>query len=155
MSRTRLKAARERLIRGAGSLARALGRLEEALTLGRRAVELDPLNASTHATVGRSAYYAGRHEEAVAVFNKVLELDPQFDEARFYKGSIFLLQGQAQKALAEMELESHPASRLTGLALAYHALGRKKESDAALAGVSKLAGRPAPFFGVGARFPSR
>ncbi len=125
------------VIRRAGYLARTLGRLEEALTLGREAVELDPLNAYTHLNLGTSAYYAGRHEEAVAVFNKILELDPQFDEAHFFKGSIFLLQGQAQKALAEMELESTPAWRLQGLALAHHALGRKKESDAALAGLIK------------------
>ena len=32
-----------------------------------------------------------------------------------------------------MELEPEPGWRVYGLALAYHALGRKKESDAALA----------------------
>jgi hypothetical protein len=48
-------------------------------------------------------------------------------------GSIFVLQGQAQKALAEMELERKPGLRLQGLALTYHALERKKESNAALA----------------------
>jgi tetratricopeptide (TPR) repeat protein len=32
-----------------------------------------------------------------------------------------------------MELEKSPGLRLQGLALAYHALGQKKESDAALA----------------------
>ncbi len=124
-------------MRRSAGLASTLGRLDEALALGRRAVELDPLNAQTHLTLGSFAFYAGRHEEAIAAYNKALELNLQFDEAHFYKGSIFLLQGQAQKALAEMELESDPAWRLSGLALAHHALGRKKESDAALAGLIK------------------
>ena len=35
--------------------------------------------------------------------------------------------------LAEMEREPEPVYRLQGQALAYHALGRKKEADAALA----------------------
>jgi serine/threonine protein kinase len=42
-------------------------------------------------------------------------------------------QARLQKALAEMEREPEPALRPYGKALAYHALGRKKESDAALA----------------------
>jgi len=46
---------------------------------------------------------------------------------------VYLAQAHPQEALAEMERESEPPMRLYGQALAYHALGRKKESDAALA----------------------
>lgn len=41
--------------------------------------------------------------------------------------------GRLQQALAEMERESDPTWRLFGLAIANHALGKKKESDAATA----------------------
>jgi tetratricopeptide (TPR) repeat protein len=46
---------------------------------------------------------------------------------------ILLAQSRPQDALTEIEQETSPVWRLHGLALAYHALGRKKEADAALA----------------------
>ncbi|HSD59407.1 MAG TPA: hypothetical protein VLC55_00950, partial [Burkholderiales bacterium] len=50
-------------------------------------------------------------------------------------GQVYLARGHPQEALAEMESELEPSERPWGRALAYHALGRKKESDAALAEV--------------------
>ena len=44
-----------------------------------------------------------------------------------------LLKGDAPAALAEIEQEKSEVWRLIGLPMAYHALGRKTESDAALA----------------------
>jgi hypothetical protein len=44
-----------------------------------------------------------------------------------------LQKGNARTALEEMQLEADKPSRLMGLSMAYHALGRKGESDAALA----------------------
>jgi hypothetical protein len=46
---------------------------------------------------------------------------------------VYLAQARPQEALAEMEREPEPFWHLFGQTLAYHALGRKKESDAALA----------------------
>ena len=48
-------------------------------------------------------------------------------------GCVYLAQLHAQEALGEMKQETDPVFRMFGLAMAYHALGRKKESDAALA----------------------
>jgi len=48
-------------------------------------------------------------------------------------GLIYLAQAHPQEALAEMEREPELLWRLQGLALAYHALGQERESDAALA----------------------
>jgi hypothetical protein len=44
-----------------------------------------------------------------------------------------LLRGDANGALAEFEQESAEVFRMIGLPMAYHSLGRKAESDAALA----------------------
>ena len=44
-----------------------------------------------------------------------------------------LLKGDAPAALAEIEQEKSEVSRLIGLPMVYHALGRNTESDAALA----------------------
>ncbi len=50
-----------------------------------------------------------------------------------FLGRIYLAQSRPQEALAEMQRESDTLFRQQGLALAYHALGRKQESDVALA----------------------
>jgi len=118
---------------GAARLDAALGRFEEALALDRRAVELDPLNMSSHWNHGLHAYYAGRLEEAVSAFKKVLELNSERPTAHETLGQVYLAQSHPQEALAEMEREPEEGFRLQGLVLAYHALGRKKDSDAALA----------------------
>jgi len=121
------------VVRGAAVLAGNLGRSEEAMALDRRAVELDPLSVATHFNLGLHAYYAGRLEEAAAALKKALELNPDYPAAHTLLGKVYLAQAHPQEALVEIERETEPAWRLRGLALAYHALGRKKESDAALA----------------------
>jgi hypothetical protein len=45
---------------------------------------------------------------------------------------IYVIQGRPQDALAEIERERPGAFRLQHYAIAYHVLGREKESDAAL-----------------------
>ena len=121
------------VVGGAAVLAFTLGRFEEALALDRRAIELDPLSVPTHGNLGLHAYYAGRLVEAVAAFKKALELNPEYPNLQSLLGQVYLAQAHPQEALAEMEREREPTLRLQGLALAYHALGRKKEADATLA----------------------
>ena len=114
-------------------LAFTLGRFEEALALDRRAVELDPLNPQSHSLLAYSAWYAGQLEEAVAARKKSLELNPEHGLSHSRLGVLYLEQRHPQQALGEIGQEPELAFRLYGKALAYHALGRKKESNAALA----------------------
>jgi TolB-like protein/Tfp pilus assembly protein PilF/predicted Ser/Thr protein kinase len=127
-----LEPANAKVVRRAATLEGTLGRFDEAIRLDRRAVELDPLNVPAHNSLGLHALYAGRLDEAEAAFRKVLELDPQFPGARLFLGQVHLLRSQPDAALVEMERESEPLWRRFGLALAYHALGRRRESDDAL-----------------------
>ena len=121
------------VVLGAGLLAATLGRFDEALSLDRRAIELDPLSGGDYHNLGLFAYYAGRLEEAIAAFKKALELNPEVPVTHLYLGRVYLVEAHTQEALAEMEREPELTWRLFGRALAYHALGRKKESDVALA----------------------
>jgi TolB-like protein len=121
------------VVRGAAWLASTLGRLEEALELDRRAIKLDPLSAQAYDSLGSHAYYSGRLEEAIAALKKALELNPERPGTHRILRRVYLAQAHPQEALAEMEREPEPVWRLYGQALAYHALGRKKEADAALA----------------------
>ena len=60
-------------------------------------------------------------------------------------GEILLKQGDAEGALAEMRQEPVESYRLTGLSMAYHALGHKTESDAALNELIRKYGRTTPY----------
>jgi tetratricopeptide (TPR) repeat protein len=114
-------------------LAFTLGRLEEAIALTRRAIELDPVATAGYYNLGLLTYKAGLLDESVAASRKCLELNPQRPGANRRVGLVYLEKGQPDSALAEMERETEPGWKLYGIALAYHALGRKKEADDALA----------------------
>ncbi len=115
----------------ASYLPAAFGRFEEALELGRRAVELDPLNASSRENLGQLRFFMGRYDEAAADFKKALELNPDARISHFFGSLTYVMKGRAQDALAEIEGERNDQFRLQIYAIAYHALGREKESDAA------------------------
>jgi TolB-like protein/cytochrome c-type biogenesis protein CcmH/NrfG len=131
------------VMRDAGSLAGYLGRLDEAVELYRRAKMIDPIFGSN--SLGRNLYYAGRQEEAKAALEKALELVPETVVAHTLLGLVYLAQSHPKEALAEMEKEKDPALRLFGLALAYHSLGRKNESDADLAELIREFKAEAPY----------
>ena len=118
---------------GASVLAAVLGRLDEAIKLDRRVIELDPLRWQAHTNLGLDLTAAGQLDEAVAVFRHVLELDPQAPGVRFLLGRIFLLQHRPQMALTEMKQEIDPVDRDLGTVLALFDLGRNTEADQALA----------------------
>ena len=116
----------------AGGLARTLGRFDEAVGLYQQAIARDPLRSTAHNNLGLALYYAGRLPEAEAALRKLLELSPGLAVVHSHLARVLLARGEAQAALAATEKEPSEAWRAIGLPLAYHALGRKAESDAAL-----------------------
>ena len=119
-------------LRNAAYLDLIQGRLEEAVALERRAVAIDPLDPAIRTSYGFSAFGAGHVEEGIAALEKALELNPAYGGAHAWLARIALAQGRPQDALAEAERETRKISHLESMAEAYYALGRKKESDAAL-----------------------
>ncbi len=122
------------VVQGAAVLAGSLGRFEEALSLGHRAIELDPLLNATRYNLGLYAYYAGRWEESETALRKVLSVNPQYPAAHVFLGCMYLVQSKPKQALAEIQNEPEPAWRMFGLPLAYHAMGMRRESDSTLVG---------------------
>jgi TolB-like protein len=119
----------------AGVLVRRLGRLDEAIAIGKYQVGLDPINPFGHEILAYSYRYAGRLDDAIAELRTVLSLSPNYLAAHAGIGELLLQKGDAKSALAEMQQEVLDGLRLVGLAMAHHALGQKFESDAALAEV--------------------
>ena len=111
-------------------LAFDLGRTDEALQLQDTALALDPLNPDSNQNSAYIHYLLGDLDSAERAFRKSSEISPTFGSNHLMLGKILLLRGRPQEALAEMQQEREEAD--LGLALAYHALGRHAESDAAL-----------------------
>jgi TolB-like protein/DNA-binding winged helix-turn-helix (wHTH) protein/Flp pilus assembly protein TadD len=116
----------------AAGLVVSLGRFGEALEFNRRAIALDPLNAAIRGSLAETCFTMGRQEEAEVHFKKALELNPDLPPLHEGLGLVYLAQGRAQDALAEIEREQMGSWHLQGQAVAYYALGRKKESDTSL-----------------------
>jgi len=121
------------VLRTSAVLLSSLGRLDEALALDEAVVRRDPVNVSALFNLGTHQRRAGRLDAAIASYRTVLSLAPGRGGAHAELGNALLLKGDAKDALAEIEQETSEVWKMIGLPMAYHALGRKAASDAALA----------------------
>jgi len=101
--------------------------LEEAL------VRRDPVNVNALFILGHHQRMARRPDAAISLFRTVLSLAPGRGNAHAQLGNALLMKGDPEGALAEIEQETSAVWKMTGLPMAYYALGRKADSDAALA----------------------
>ena len=113
-------------------LSRVLGHLDQAIKLKEQAVALDPLRTDSHSALGYLLYVGDRYEEAQAALQKALDLNPQAAFVHLTLGKILIAEGKPQQALAEIEKEPLEWGKLIGQALAYQALRREQDSNAAL-----------------------
>jgi TolB-like protein/lipoprotein NlpI len=122
------------ILRNAATLARSLGRLDDAIAIGEVVTVRDPVGTSSHANLGLGYRYAGSLDAAIASLRTALALSPGYLGAHYNIGVALLLKGRPEAALAEMQQESDAGPwRQIGLPMVWHSLGRKAESDAALA----------------------
>ena len=133
------------VLRNSATLLESLGRLDEALALEEAVVRRDPVNVTALFNLGLHQRMAGRLDAAIASFRTVLSLAPGRGGAHCQLGIALLLKGDAQGALAEIEQETSEAWKMIGLPMAYHALGRKADSDAALAALIAKYEKDAPY----------
>jgi TolB-like protein/DNA-binding winged helix-turn-helix (wHTH) protein/Tfp pilus assembly protein PilF len=119
-------------VRLAASSAALLGRFDQALPLARRAIDLDPLNAESWVSLGETEFFMGLLDEAAANSKKAHELSPDVWFSHSLLSQVYIIQGRPNDALPEIELVRSDLLRAFLYPIAYHALGRKKESDTAL-----------------------
>jgi TolB-like protein/Tfp pilus assembly protein PilF len=119
------------------------GRWDEAVKQVNAALAQDPLNQAAYWTLSLSQSRRGRLEEAEAAARRALEVAPTAPFGHYVLGDVLLHRGQSDAALTEFSKETVEAARLGGSAMAYFALGRKADSDAALAqAINSRASRP-------------
>ena len=122
-----------RVLNNAALFLANLGRTDEALALDEFQVRRDPVNVGSLINLGAAQSSAGRLDEAIASFRTALSLSPGLGLAHYYLGRTMQQKGDASGALVEIEQETIESVRMIGLPMCYHALGRKGDSDAALA----------------------
>jgi tetratricopeptide (TPR) repeat protein len=77
-----------------------LGRVEEALALGRKAAELDPLSAAIIDGVGNALASLGRFDEALARYQRAIEVNPGYAWAYNHIGDHYsFVLGQLDEAV--------------------------------------------------------
>jgi tetratricopeptide (TPR) repeat protein len=119
------------VLRRAAIFLENLGRPEKALTLDEAVVRRDPVNLSALFNLGEDQRRAGRYDAAIASFRTLLSLSPNRGTAHAQLGMALMQKGDATAALAEIEQEKNEIWRMIGLPMAYCALGRKADADAA------------------------
>jgi TolB-like protein len=118
-------------------LSEDMGRWDDGLKFVNASLARDPLNPSGYMNLSITQLVRGRLEEAEAAIRRALEISPTFAFGRYILGRALLARSQPEAALAEMLKVKDEAYRLTGTAMAYFALGRRADSDAALAQMVK------------------
>ncbi len=111
-----------------------MGHLTESISLFQQAVNLDPLNGANYAMLSEADLAGGEFAAAELASRKAIELAPPNGfGARAGLGATLVAGGAPAAALAVFEQLDDEDDREFGKATAYFALGRKADSDAALA----------------------
>ncbi|HET7107485.1 MAG TPA: winged helix-turn-helix domain-containing protein [Candidatus Acidoferrum sp.] len=120
-----------------------LGKIDEAIAMTQQATALDPERANLY--LGDLLYIAGRYDEATAALEKGLSINPKLEGAHSNLSQILIAKHQPELALEEIAKEPGEWERLTVQAITYYDLGRRKESDAALAKLVATHGTDSPY----------
>ncbi|MGE5346227.1 MAG: tetratricopeptide repeat protein, partial [Acidithiobacillales bacterium] len=110
------------------NLLACLGRVPEAITEAKRAIDLDPLFSRAWGALGLCLIASDQLPEARKALSRAMEISPEDPQPHFYLAFISLLEGSPQAALQGFaRIED-----LAGRAMAEHDLGHAKESQQAL-----------------------
>jgi TolB-like protein/cytochrome c-type biogenesis protein CcmH/NrfG len=122
----------------AGALFWLHGESDSVLALLQKAIDLDPVNPHCYTSIGIYYYGAGKLPEAELAYRKAIDLLPTGPGFHANLGQVLLLHGDAAAALAEFQRDPDESDQRQGAAMAYFALGRRAETDAALAEMERL-----------------
>jgi TolB-like protein/tetratricopeptide (TPR) repeat protein len=109
-----------------------VGQYSEAARFIDIARAVDPLRPSVLEMSCWIYMPLGRLADAEQACRRALEVSDAMESGSYFLGVTLLLQGKPQAALVDMQKVTEPLDQLAGLALAYHALRRTKDADAAL-----------------------
>ena len=128
-----------------GVVAKSLGKLDEAIKLTQKAIELDPVNDINYSNLAILYFYTSHYQEAVSALRKTLDLNPRCPAVHQLWGTVRLYQGKIDSALIITQQEPDHFWRSYGLALVHYAAGRNQEADRSLNDLIKTSRDDAPY----------
>ncbi len=118
-----------------GRMCATLGRFDEAIAMGERAHELDPL--AHRSDLATTLLRAGRNKEALETAIKGVEFDPHYDRGHATLGWALFLNGRQDEGIAALQraaaMSGSGSSWLSQLGQAYGMAGRMEEARGILA----------------------
>jgi TolB-like protein len=85
--------------------------LATALELAKRAIALDPLDASAHAAAAYVLVHSRQHDAALQAGHSAVELNANYPAGRYALGLALLFAGSAREAIAEFEMTARLSPR--------------------------------------------
>jgi serine/threonine-protein kinase len=117
---------------GYGFYLKAVGRHDEAIDKGKQALQLDPLSAFAHVSLGYAYYYARDYARAITECQRALAMDGHSSFAFRTIGQSQLALGQADKGIEALEraVEYSRSGSVfeSALGLAYGTIGEKEKA---------------------------
>jgi TolB-like protein/predicted Zn-dependent protease len=118
--------------RAAAILSMALGRWDDALKQIKAAAVIDPIDPINYVYMWQIQDRIGQTSEAEASVRRMLDISPTYGYGHINLAYLLLERGD-RDALSEVQRETDSRDKQLGMAMVLYALGRKAESDAALA----------------------
>jgi len=125
------------VLKGQAELSADLGHLDDALRQGKAAVAQDPLDVDSLEVLSDIQDARGNLREAESTMRRAMDIRPTYAFGHYNLGCILLERGDSDGALREMQQVPIDDEKQKGLALAFFALGKKTDADAALGDLIK------------------
>jgi predicted Zn-dependent protease len=115
----------------------ARGRANEAVSVTRRAVELDPVSLNVRSQLCRALYLAHRYDETIASSQELIQMDANYASAWAYLGQSYAQKGMHTEAVSALQKADSLAGVIgeirAALGHAYAAAGRRDEAQKVIA----------------------
>ena len=113
-----------------------VGRVDESLSAGRRALDLEPLDLANNSHQGWHFLFTRQYDHAIESLRKTIDLDPNFIVGRWYLGLVHEQQGAFADAITQfsecVRLTGQRPSMVALLGHAYAVANRRSEARAIL-----------------------
>ncbi|MBK6286780.1 MAG: type IV pilus biogenesis/stability protein PilW [Gammaproteobacteria bacterium] len=120
------------------------GSTEQAMFHLRRALELDPNDASIHESMARVFWQTGEYDLADEHFRRAIALDPKLSRARNNYASLLYERGDVEGAIRQLEVVSEDtlydgrAAAFMNLGKAYQKAGKADKAEATFVKAAKM-----------------
>jgi tetratricopeptide (TPR) repeat protein len=110
-----------------------MGHFDTAIAAARRAVVLDPLNRSSHNSLGNVLSAARQYGEAITAYSQAISLNADYKLTHAVRGLVYYELGDLRSAYASCETKRDLYTSQQCLAVVYDKLRRHADAEAELA----------------------